>query len=86
MASRTDRAFEDAFALGCQNQLTVELARCHPLNTGFPELAGRAWRSSSGLPSMAATEVTIAQDTHRQLVYRRSVHACNTRNLPILPI
>lgn len=51
MASSTDRAFEDAFALGRQNQVTVELARRHCLNMEFPEFGGRGMAEEvSGLP------------------------------------
>jgi hypothetical protein len=51
MASRADRAFEDAFALGRQNQVTVELARRHCLNMEFPEFGGRGMAEEvSGLP------------------------------------
>jgi hypothetical protein len=51
VASSTDRAFEDAVALGRQNQVTVELARRHCLNMEFLEFGGRGMAEEvSGLP------------------------------------
>lgn len=51
MSSSTERAFDDAFALGRQNQVTVELARRHCLNMEFPEFGGRGMAEEvSGLP------------------------------------
>lgn len=51
MASRTERAFEDAFALGRQNHETIELARRHCLNMEFPQFGGRGMAEEvSGLP------------------------------------
>jgi hypothetical protein len=54
MPSGTERAFDDAFALGRQNQVTVELARRHSLNMEFPEFGGRGMAEEvSGLTAAA---------------------------------
>jgi hypothetical protein len=51
VTSSPDRAFEDAFALGRQNKVTVELARRHCLNMEFPEFGVRGMAEEvSGLP------------------------------------
>src|SRR5438132_14225416 len=47
----TERAFDDAFALGRENQTTIELARRHCLHMEFRECGGHGMAEEvSGLP------------------------------------
>jgi hypothetical protein len=67
MASGTERAFDDAFALGRQNQVTVELARRHCLNMEFPEFGGRGmaeegqWAADQHAPSPLSIWASVRQ-------------------------